>query len=733
NSVYDLEEREDIGLDGRTNDEEREWFSNVLFALDQNDPAGDDFPFVDEIITPLPILRDGAVVASNPDLEKLRKVNGYENNVFDPDLTNVDTEDLDGNRQVSLTNDYFSFKVALDPTATENNFFVPGSLNENGWVTIRIPVRDERSLDTAVGNPDWTNIRFARIWLDSLVDPTRLEIATMDLVSSNWDDTLLIPDSSVSSPSEFELSVINTAEDAIYTPPEGVTGSVDQLNNITEPEQSLRMDYKGLVAGDTALIFRLQSAANYTGYRELRMFVHGDAKSAQVNGPTADQVFFFFRIGTDTRNFYEFRTILDSGWAATNEVVMDFNELTALKDLALKDELVDAEGRLDSGAKDPRFRVFGAPTLRSVRYLSAGLSNASDTDLVSGITGSVWLDELRLSEVRRDVGTAGRVSLSGNLGDFITSYSFNVSFQDAFYRNIAQATRGGSTNSLGSGRSDLSYQFNLNMQADKFLPPSLAANIPVRFSFSRSVSTPLLVTAGNSDIVLPEGRRREERTIQESRGFSIRESFRRNTRNPIFTVLLNKLRTNFDYTRTKSSSPTVPSSLGENFSAGANYDPQTIPRVPGIPLFFMFSKVPALKKLSTARLNLAPNSFSFRSSFRRNLTVTVQDRLGTITTTRWFDNLSSTYTLSVQSDLRNPDWVNVSLSDFRLGKVTRMQQNFSTDYSPTLFRFLTHKFTASSSYTENRQQNVVDLEASPSDSALEPLNVGQNLRVSVSG
>lgn len=769
NNVYDLGASEDVGLDGRTTAQEALWYNSVLADLaEPGDPSRDDYPYTDDDATiqyPRAISLEG-ILASPLDthLIKLRKINGLENNILDPDLVFVDSEDLDGDRQSDRTNAYFSFKAALDPRDTSgNNFFVSGSQNNDGWVTLRIPIRDSSAVDTIIGSPVWSNIRYARIWLDSLQDTTMLEIASMVLVSSNWDDKLVfepshiltdttlsidfsdsIPDTTISinvtilSPSKIRLAVISEAEDVNYDSPPGVQGSVDINTGAREPEQSLRLDYEDLINGDTAIIFKLQTAANYTGYRELRMFVHGGPRVGSNPLSDSDQVFFFFRLGSDPQNYYEFHTLLEPGWAESNEVVMDFDDLTGLKDQAIEKKSSDID--------DGQYRVFGRPTLRTVRYISAGFYNADQSDNTDGIDGSIWLDELRLTEVRRNVGTAGRVSLSGNLGDFVTNYGISVSFQDPFYRNIAGATRGGSANSLGSGRSELRYQMNLNLQADKFLPPSLGASIPVSFSFSRSETTPLLITAGNSDIRLPDERRDEEKTIQQSRGFSIRESFRKNTKNPLFTILLNKLRTSFDYTRTKGSSPTVPSSLGENYSASVTYDPQKMPEIPKLPVFFMFSKVPVLNRLSGSRLNLMPNSFSIRSNFRRTLTVTKLDKKGTITSrhsrtlnsdittgARWMDNLSSTYRLSIRSDLRNPDWVNLSLKDFRLGKVTRLQQSVSTDFSPTLFRFLTHKFSASSSYNENRQQNVVDLSLHPGDSALEPLNVSQNIRLTVSG
>ncbi len=770
-NVYNPDESDDVGIDRRDDAAEKLWYADILsFLPDANDPQGDNFPYGigDNLETPDLVGFNGNVIddLNNSDLQRLKKINGTEVNFFDPIFTSVDAEiDLLQSGAINLSNNYFSFKASLDTGSLGNNFFVKGSESfldgdttlPTGWITLRIPVQDLSVVDTVIGNPSWTDINQVRIWMDSLTDTIMIEIASIELVSSNWRDTLLVlPDSArlkfdstailpTTGRSKFNLSVINTSEDFIYEAPPGVTGNVDQINQITEPEQSLRMAYENFIFGDTGKITKPQTVVNYMGYRELRMFTHGDASIGATH-----QVNYYFRLGTDSLNYYEFRIGLEPGWSINNEVVMDFNELTALKDRGLKDNLIDsATGLLNTGDLDPRYRVVGLPTLRSIRYMSSGLTNADPTDVNVGITGEVWVDELRLTNVRRDVGTALRFSASGNIGDFVTSYGVSASFTDAFYRDIARGTRRGNGVSLGSGSSDFRYSLNANFQLSKFLPPSMKANIPIRVTYSKSVRTPLLVTAGNSDIVLPQERRIEERTISETRGFSVRESFNKNTKNLLYTVLLNRISTSFDYNRSESTSPTIPKSLTERYGASFSYDVQRFPTIPPIPVFFMFSKVPLVKRLSETRLSLTPTNFKLRSNFARNLTVRTQNLEGAITSShtrtlntdvqtgaRWLTNLTSRFSLNLRSDLRNPDWINLSPKDFRIGKITRLQQSFNHEFSPILFPFLTHKFSFNSSYAENLQQASLSrdfLVANPNDSLLEPYDVSQNLRFSVSG
>ena len=49
-------------------------------------------------------------------------------------------------------------------------------------------------------------------------------------------------------------------------------------------------------------------------------------------------------------------------------------------------------------------------------YLAAGVVNKDSTRKVSG---EVWIDELRVTDVRSDVGTAARIDVSGRAADLI--------------------------------------------------------------------------------------------------------------------------------------------------------------------------------------------------------------------------------------------------------------------------------------------------------------------------
>jgi len=58
------------------------------------------------------------------------------------------------------------------------------------------------------------------------------------------------------------------------------------------------------------------------------MLVHG--------ANDVDSILFFFRLGQDTSNYYEYRTLLQPGWDLSNEVNFDFDKITGLKEFMMR-------------------------------------------------------------------------------------------------------------------------------------------------------------------------------------------------------------------------------------------------------------------------------------------------------------------------------------------------------------------------------------------------------------
>jgi len=695
-----LDSGEDVGLDGKVDNEEDGYDS-----VNNPDPNGDNWYY------------NGYGAGCNGcGPNDYSHINGTEGNEQDPNrYGRPDTEDIDGSEILDKKNNYFSYAIDLssDEFLVENSEWPENAATP--WRTFRIPIRDSASIDSEYGEPRWTQITYIRMWFESPDNqPFTMAIAAANLIHSSWDDTITVHpgNESLMPASEFSVATINNQENIDYRndPPPGVTGYYDKQNDIYEVEQSMLLHYESLIPGDTCIAQKvLYDTPSYMGYRKLNMLVHGPT------GVENDSIVFFFRVGNSENEFYEFRTLLKSGWHLDNEVNINFDEITALKQFLIEaqednpdtNQIVDSTGH---------YRVYGNPTITRVKYLTCGLVNISGDTVYNRAEGDVWVNELRLTDVRGDAGTAARASLGGNVADLFT-YSASYNYQDSYFRKISSSTRAGSSDNLGSGETTTSYSLSTSFNLDKLIPRSLNAKIPVSLRYSKSTDVPRLKFG--TDIVLPTELQDEQSTIIETKSFSVSEAFSKQTRNPLFTLLLNKFRSSFSYTRSEGRSPRTPYSFTESYRFGGSYS-FSVNRPPGVRPFFWTQPIPYLNKLSGNHLYFLPTNFTAKGDMDRSLKITENSSgVTSETLTRSFtgnsrlnykisENLNVNFNMSTKRDLSDPNTVNIVLNPkkFRLGRELSYTQGFGATYTPSIFSFLTHSFNFSADYRE--RANVSD-------------------------
>lgn len=630
--------------------------------------------------------------------------NGTEGNIDDdavqgqPDgeqLSRVSSED---------DNAYFSFALPLSSDLS-NEFMVPGS-GRNGWFTYQIPVRDPGVLDTLSDGQvaSWATVTHIRVWFendnvgaaaDSLLTMDSIWIADWGFIQSSWHDTLLTDVSDDGS--DFYIASVSE-DDGTFTPPPSVDAYIDPLTNIAETQRGLALKFDGLTTGSEGIARKdLLTTESYSGYRRMEMFVHGDTGIER-----SDSVMFYFRIGLDSLNFYEYRTFIDSGWADGNNVNIVFDEITALKDAADR-ALSNRRGYLEDSSSV--YRVIGRPNINEIRFISASVENLGSQP----VSGEVWIDELRVSDVRKDVGTAARVVVSGSLADLIT-YNFSYEHRDAFFRGLSQATRGGSRNNLGSGQETNTLSFGGTFNLSKMLPRSWSARLPITFGYAESETIPLLRT--NSDVVLPEAIREAEKSTSRSTKVSLSESFSKKGSSLLFNALLNRQKINFSYNRSRKKQVTNPYIFAENYNVRAEFN-MGIVKPPSVSVFSWARSIPLLKKAKASSLSLFPTKWRWSATFNRNLQVkddvdynrtssfsrTFDGRMETAY--RPFSTMSFDFSMATKRDLTDASLVNLSFRNPKLGLENNYNQALRTSYDPKLFSFLTSAFAYSVSYTDN--------------------------------
>ncbi len=660
------------------------------------------------------------------------QINGTEKNIEDPEWqSKPDKEDLNNDGGLGGADSYFSFAVDLNDTT---RFMVHGSYRVNQWKDnagqiiprpnesrliywrkIQVPLKDTSVVKTVGGSPSWSNIQFVRIWLEG-ADTSRIIFASLDLVGNRWKELGVFDDSlvRVTDSQKVRASVINSQEDSTYRadPPPGVGEVLNKVTNLFEREQSLVLTYENIGPQNKGLLQRVLSGGveDYSGYRTMKMLVHGDRKIGNPADNLSDSLLFFMRFGSGTQNdpnnFYEYRVYLKPGWDLNNFVNLDFNRLTNLKNLLIKSP---RPSTVVQDTVDGNYRVRGNPSLASVRWYVMGVENLDSTKAASG---EVWTDEMLLTDVRREAGTAGRFHLSTQLAD-LGSVNFEASREGATFRNLA----GGENGTLSYNRTAATREllsFSGSFQGHKFLPKFLGfSSMPIAINWSRSRSTPRLRTG--SDIILTNEFAEAERSEQLRRGFSVTPSLRKETKNWLWNQTFNRMNGSFSYSYSRSSDPFTRLSEQRSYTAALAYD-LSPKKVFGFKPLGWLPSLWLLKKVGRTKFSPLPATFTLSGNVSRTLSTTIlndafgrptvfyiRDFHGRLATGfKIFPNLSADYSFNTRRDISNPDNLDFSFSPkkFRLGLEVERRQDFRTSYNPGLFSFADTRLSFSSAYNE---------------------------------
>ncbi|MEO2186713.1 MAG: cell surface protein SprA, partial [bacterium] len=496
-----LDDEEDIGLDGCPDAFENGWGS----CLDPEGPSYSDYAAGGEQVL---INTFSDVNPEDPNGDNWEysegsndysRINGTEKNALDAGRY-PDTEDLDRTGFLDRTNDYFTKSFNLIDTT-----YFAGETKKDGiptgWRLFRVPLSEFDQSDESQQR-EWNNINHLRLTISNVDKSTIIQIAKVELVGNQWQELGIAADSTEKFSKEnadsiFAVSIINTDDNADYRPPEGVQGEFDRINQIRSKEQSLILKFTELpgrasgAAMKTIISMSGERARSYLSYEKMKMYVYGTSQWIS-NENTDVEMFMRFGFG---ENYYEVIQPVYDGWDEVknrNAVNLDLEWLTRLKlqDSSSVKKYRETDIFMDStDYKEYRFtdelgvetnkviRIKGQPALNRTKYFVLGIRNLSETP----ITGEVWLDELRLSGVKKDKGISMRLQSRFNLGDILkTSIAFKR--QDGDFHMLQRR--------LGSNKSNESFNMNTGLNIDKFLPSSWGVKIPVTTTFSNSVSRP---------------------------------------------------------------------------------------------------------------------------------------------------------------------------------------------------------------------------------------------------
>jgi len=688
---------EDVGLDGMNGND-----PNDFWDLDGNgsQDAGE-----------LNSMDDWSYNPAEP--SNIWHINGTEGNRNDEGGRYPDTEDLDGDNFLDTQANFYRYTIDLAETVPGEDYELkPGGQwhpsprllvtapNEDGWKMYRIPIESGETM----GTPDLSKIQYVRLWFDGFAnqDTVEVSIATLEIVSNEW-EAVPVPDPVTLVDYEpVSVEIINTYDNPSYSGPKGVAGERDPVTDIIAQEQSLVLKANQIADSSAGVVVRrLYENIDLLEYRKLKMFVHGGGTNSGDNQFTFDddnkQVWMFFRFGADTTsNYYEYKQRVWPDWDSRNNIEINLDQLPQLKRHDIPDTMMVSD--------NDTLSVVGNPSLSQIRQFTVGIIpigfNITEEDNIE-----IWLDEMRVSDVKRDIGRKARASADLTLAD-LASIHVNMEVSDGDFHNVN--TRSGTRKNSISGGATGSFQLN------KLLNPKWGLAIPINGNFSQSEEVPYYFPS--SDILVDADDPAQVDTLksfQQSYGSGI--SIRKSTPSASswLKYSIDNLSGGYDYSFSERTDPSTLLSTSETHSANAAYD-LTFGR-PSVGILFWLKGVPVLKKYSGLRfyplitkINTSVQGTEQLSDTRYRAGNRTSNQSLFLTKTassglRPFENMNFEITRTHKADLlMNPETrkgTNDILSgDLGWDEDMDINQNITTSYTPTLTSWLDTDLRYNTSY-----------------------------------
>ena len=502
--------RQDIGLDGLTDEEEKIRYP-ALASLD--DPASDNYRYY----------RGGDFETSDASIIKRYKLfNNTQGN--SPTLnqstesyptsatTYPDVEDINKDQTMNTVESYFEYKVSLnsndlivgqnfivdkkESTVTLNN----GQPQTTTWYQFRIPIRNVKPEQKINGISDFNSIRFIRMYMTNFKMPVVLRFGELDLVRGDWRrytrtlDPSINPDQALTQQelNDFEVGVVNIEQnEGRYELPPGIererlqgSTTVQQQN-----EQSVTLKVTDLPANKIRAIYK-NISVDLRRYKELKMFMHLEAPTDPSVGN--NDMVSVIRLGTDLNdNFYQIEMPLELSTKLINPAPLDVwpeaNNLEILLEKLGKTKLardvanapINELYTASDGDLDYAIKVKGNPTLSQIRTIMLGIKNNSPTEK----SAEIWFNELRSAGFDNDGGWAAVVSADATFAD-VANVSMTGRMQTVGFGNVEDKV---SQRSLEESKE---YDVSTSINLGKMMPVKWGIELPMNYSVGEKFIDP---------------------------------------------------------------------------------------------------------------------------------------------------------------------------------------------------------------------------------------------------
>lgn len=555
-------------------------------------------------------------------------INGTENSLNDESGNIPDSEDLNGNGTLDQANDYFSYTIELNDN---NPYIVGGQTNERRWRLFRIPLdSDDPAVLRTVGNPSLTNIRFARMYMTGRTDSSRIQIVQNDIVSNEWLPQYVNADST-----EFvSVAVINNHENPGYESPPGVQGEIDPITNLRQREQSLVLKINELGGAGAPTEFfvakNLFQQLNMIEYKRLKMFIHGGGIDEALFEDEQYQL--VLRLGSSysntSDNYYDIVKTIYKGWDARNAIDVAMNDLSILNAWRADStragwdrRIATTNGRFGVALDTLNFPqdsliIDGRPSLQNVGFIALGIRAKKH---YNNIGDEIWVDELRVSDIYKDPGTAGEFATTLKIADLLTANG-SYTERDADFHNVNTRT--------GDQRSTTQLRGSLNLSLHKFGLENYGFQLPVSVNRTETDEVPKYVP--NTDARVDQDHP-DSTVVSRAVTTTFNASYSKsgNSKNPLVRWTMEKLRLGWDHSVSSRKDYLTLRQDQTTTNARAEYAFPTASGRGIAPLWFLQS-TPLLSQLGNPHIFIKPKQLSGNINARRSNSVR-QTRAGVST------------------------------------------------------------------------------------------------------
>jgi hypothetical protein len=635
------------------------------------------------------------------------KINGTEGNRV------LDTEDLDNNGVLNTLDRYFSYAFSL----TDSLYLE--SVNHDGWRLYRIPLTDPNSY-VIVNNsststpPTLKKISYGRIILET-DETAKVLISEVSAVGNKWQDFYvrypndqIVPDALINSYNTSYLSGIvnNQKNSSHYTSPEGTYYIEDERET---SESALSLQIQNLQPGHQVLLRqRLFDPYSLLSYSNIKYYFYPEASDNNPFHP--DSVEVIFRVGADSLNYYQAsqrvavipyqQKMQRDDWTALS---INLQDLTSMK------EAFYGETSGSITLDNTRYSFKGNPTLTNVRDIYFGIYNPTDIPSPTPMNGTIYFNDLTVTDPYEDVGVARRVSLNSVFADFST---LDVDYEEKS-ENFNTTIQRGRSNTFTSLRSlNISNKYFLN----KFFPASWGLDMPLSLMRTYSLGIPRF--RANSDLLRdniadPDEKHRERNeNLVYSADFGI--SQRTAPKNKILAYTI--YRSSFSG-RIEKAFRHAPTAADTTFTwrGTYNYNLSFPSNSVSIPLFKNYSLgfFPTTWNNSFTLSATEPQSWNWE---RRDNVYNWHPRSQTVDTKLFTSDtninwgLTSDIALTLRFNSKRDLIQKQYLKKINVGKLTEYVQDLGVNYNPNYFRkYFNLTLSGSSRFSENQRkyyQNV---------------------------